>query len=186
MDANTRTVAEARDDYFARWGFGDGGYEDRWVKLQLGPIPLRLWNFPARKRAVKLHDLHHVATGYNADWLGEFEISAWELGGSCGGFGAAWLINSQGLVAGALRAPRRTFAAFVRGRQSRTLYLEEPDVRPETLQGSVAALRQRLRLDRDAAAPSAADRAWFAAAVGLAALVNLGPVVALAAWWLKA
>lgn len=184
MHSEIPTVAEARAAYFARWGFGDGGYEDRWVKLQLGPIPLRLWNFPARKRAVKLHDLHHVATGYEANWLGEFEISAWELGGSCGPFWAAWLINSQALLVGALRAPRRTFAAFVRGRQSRTLYLEEPDVQAATLAGSLPALRARLRLDRAGTAPTGADRLWFGALVGLSALGNLGPLVALGAWWL--
>jgi ubiquinone biosynthesis protein Coq4 len=39
---------------------------------------------------VRLHDLHHLVTGYPTDWKGELEISAWEIAGSCRGYVAAW------------------------------------------------------------------------------------------------
>ena len=32
-----------------------------------------------RQRAVRWHDLHHVATRFGTDNVGEGEISAWEL-----------------------------------------------------------------------------------------------------------
>ena len=73
------TLRTALATYFEDNGFGkDGGYEDAWVDFELGPIPLPFPNSAGRKRAVRLHDLHHIVTGYATDTLGEFEISAWE------------------------------------------------------------------------------------------------------------
>ena len=37
--ADTSSVADARDQYFAANGFSLASYSDRWVKLKLGPIP---------------------------------------------------------------------------------------------------------------------------------------------------
>jgi len=73
-------VFEARQRYFADNGFSDAGYSDRWVKLSIGPLPFVMPNLPSRRRAIPLHDLHHVATGYDTTVRGEAEISAWELG----------------------------------------------------------------------------------------------------------
>ena len=64
------TVGQARAQYFADAGFPppDGGYAAKFVKLaQVGPIPLGFPNSDARRRAVGLHDLHHVATGFKTD-----------------------------------------------------------------------------------------------------------------------
>jgi hypothetical protein len=120
------SVREARSAYFRDNQFGDdGGYGARWVRFQLGPIPLAIPNTAARVRAVAYHDLHHLATGYATDYRGEFEISAWEIGAGCKGYGAAWLINLAGLFAGLVVCPRRTVAAFLRGRANDTLYGRE-------------------------------------------------------------
>lgn len=120
------TLLEARKRYFEANGFGeDGGYSKKWVELKLGPIPFAIPNSPARVRAVRYHDLHHIVTGYQTDWIGEFEISAWEVATSCRDFVAAWVLNLQGFAAGMLVAPRRVGAAFVRGRHSQNLYAEE-------------------------------------------------------------
>lgn len=86
------TVRQARAAYFGRHGLSAEGYRDAWVDLAVGPVPLAFPNRPARQQAVPLHDLHHVATGYAADWVGEVEISAWELGGGCG---RAWAASSS-------------------------------------------------------------------------------------------
>ena len=43
-------------------------------------------NTDSRKRAVPLHDLHHILTGYKTDWMGEAEIGAWELRAGCNSF----------------------------------------------------------------------------------------------------
>jgi NADPH:quinone reductase-like Zn-dependent oxidoreductase len=33
---------------------------------------------------VKLHDIHHVLTGYDTTWRGKAEIGAWEIASGCG------------------------------------------------------------------------------------------------------
>ena len=122
MYADAMTVGDAREVYFHANGFSAESYTDRWVKLKLGPIPLAFPNSDARRAAVKLHDLHHVATGYATTWTGEAEIGAWELGAGCGRYVAAWLLNLGAMGTGMLIAPRRTLRAFARGRRSKSLY----------------------------------------------------------------
>ena len=78
-------MRDSRRTYFEKNAFGvDGGYEDAWVDFKLGPIPFPFPNSAPRVRAVKFHDLHHVLTGYDTNFTGEVEISAWEIG-------AGWL-----------------------------------------------------------------------------------------------
>ncbi len=70
-------VREAQVHYFETRGFPqDGGYADRWLKLRLGPIPFWFPNTNARRRAVRLYDIHPLLTGYDTDWKGEAEIGA--------------------------------------------------------------------------------------------------------------
>jgi hypothetical protein len=117
------TLREARSRYFEANGFGPtGGYDDKWVDFKLGPLPFPFPNSPARVKAVRYHDLHHVLTTYRTDIVGEFEISAWEIAAGCKSMAAAWVLNLGGLAGGLFRCPKRTFAAFVRGRRHRTLY----------------------------------------------------------------
>jgi hypothetical protein len=117
------TLGEARTFYFEANGFpADGGYAAKWVDFELGPIPMPFPNSNARRRAVKVHDLHHILTGYQTDIFGEGEISAWELGAGCGDMIAAWLLNLGGMAFGMLIAPRRTWRAWLRGRKSESLY----------------------------------------------------------------
>jgi hypothetical protein len=135
-------MREAVKRYFEENGFGaDGGYAASFVDLKLGPLVVHLPNTEGRKRAVRIHDLHHVVTGYRTDLAGEFEISGWELGGNCRGFAAAWVLNLLGLLGGMFVCPGRTLRAFVRGLRSSTLYhleyeplldREVDDVRAET------------------------------------------------------
>lgn len=166
------TMREARERYFRVNGFGDnGGYDDAWVDFKLGPIPMPFPNTPARVRAVRYHDLHHVLTGYDTDIVGELEISAWEIAAGCKGYIAAWQLNLGGLVGGMFTAPRRTWRAFLRGRQSRTLY--DGDV--ECLLGErVSVLRARMGVDAPDKRASVADVASFGLA--LAAGLLLGPL----------
>ena len=168
---DTLSLREARARYFESNGFGDGGYDAKWVKLALGPIPFAFPNSAARVRAVRLHDLHHVATGYDTSVLGEAEIGAWEIGSSCRGFVAAWILNLYAMVLGFWIDPGAVFRAFVRGRRSGNLYAgvwEEA-----LLEKRVGELRQQLRLTRPASAARLADRAAF-----------LGWALAAAVFWL--
>jgi hypothetical protein len=183
--ASDDTLAHARDDYFRVNGFGDnGGYDDAWVDFKLGPIPMPFPNTPSRKRAVRFHDLHHALTGYATDVRGEFEISAWEIGSGCADHVAAWYLNLSGMVGGILAAPRRTFAAFVRGRRSRNLYRVAYD---DALLGRrIGDVRHELGLDAPPQPTRPADLAWFSLAalagfaIGVIMLVMLVPAAIVA------
>lgn len=171
------TVGEARARYFAEAGFPpDGGYAAKFVQLaKLGPIPIGFPNSDARRKAVGLHDLHHVATGYKTDWTGEAEISAWEIASGCGRMWFAWYINLLGMVMGWVVNPGATWRAWVRGRHSRNLYLE--GISEKLLREPVVSLRERLGLDDPAPRATAADRVSYALWAGLAvadAAVTLG------------
>ena len=160
--AESLSLLDARRVYFDANGFGaDGGYAKRWVKVKLGPVPLAFPNSEARVRAVRYHDLHHVATGYDTDWTGEGEIAAWEIASSCRGFLAAWWLNLSAMAIGLVIAPARIFRAFVRGRHTRNLYAERFD--DALLETTVGALRKRLDLASPPPAATSGDRVAFAA-----------------------
>jgi hypothetical protein len=138
-------VREARAEYFRANGFeADGGYDARWVKVKLGQVPVWFPNTAARRRAVRLHDLHHLATGYETSLVGEAEIGAWELAGGCEHYAAAWVLNIAAVLLGLLVAPRRLWRAFLRGRQSETLY--HLGFEDRCLDETVGELRRWLRL----------------------------------------
>lgn len=156
------TVREARARYFVDNAFGpDGGYGSPWVTMKAGPIPIALPNAPSRVRAVRFHDLHHIATGYPTTWIGEAEISAWELATGCADHYAAWVLNLLVFPIGFFLSPRRLFRAFVRGRHSRNLYRTE--FGDALLDQSVADLRHRLGLDGPASRVTVSDLGWFLA-----------------------
>lgn len=121
--APSSTLREARAVYFARAGFDESSYSDRWVWVTvLGRrVPATL-NTAGRVHAVQLHDLHHVLTGYATTWTGEAEIGAWELASGCRGHLAAWYLNAWAALIGLFIAPRRVLAAFRRGRREQNLY----------------------------------------------------------------
>lgn len=182
------TMLAARTSYFENNRFGaDGGYGAAWVDFKVGPVPFPFPNTPQRVVAVKFHDLHHVLTGYDTDFPGELEISAWEIAAGCKRYAAAWTLNLAGLFAGLFVCPKRVFAAFVRGRRSDTLYGEafEP-----LLERTVGDLRAE-RVAAQASPATVIDVLWFALAalagmvVGLtllALLVPLVPVGLLVSW----
>ena len=99
----TPSVREARARYFAANGFDERGYEDRWVRLQAGPLPIVFPNTRARVRAIRAHDVHHVVTGYATTWTGEAEIGAWEIASGCADQWAAWMLNLMALPIGLVR-----------------------------------------------------------------------------------
>ena len=168
-------VRQARAEYFAANGFSDASYSDAWVHIKLGRIPFAFPNTRSRKRAVPLHDLHHVATEYPTTVVGESLIGAWELASGCTDHWAAWLLNAISFAGGLVLAPRQVFRAFVRGRHTRNLYREGWS--DELLHVRVGELRGRLGLDRPAPAATWRDLAAFA---GWGALVS-APVVLIVA-----
>lgn len=188
------SVLAARTRYFVENQFGDdGGYNDRWVILaKLGPVKLGFPNTPGRLRAVRRHDLHHLVTGYDTDFLGEAEIAAWELASDCRNFRAAWVLNHLALPIGMLRAPTRMTRAYARGCNSKNLYAEP--FTDALLHEQLGALRERLGVDAAAGASmTAKQRARFRRAVALgfalqalllAALAGVLAAVVLGVMWM--
>jgi len=160
MPPDTETVRAARARYFARNGFDERGYGDNWVWLTAGPIPIVFPNTRSRVRAVRVHDVHHVVTGYETTWTGEAEIGAWEIASGCADHGAAWMLNLMALPIGLAIAPRATFRAFVRGRRSGNLYRETID--EALLARPVGDLTRALRLDQPVGVAAPGDVAAFA------------------------
>lgn len=180
------SVFEARALYFADNSFGeDGGYNERWVKLaQVGPIPLGFPNTPGRLAAVRYHDLHHIATGYDTDFVGEAEIAAWEIASGCTRFPAAWFLNHVALVLGVIREPSRIRRAFARGCRTQNLY-SEPSV-DGLLDERLGTLRERLGMNGASDEPMTAhERRRYRQAVAFAftfgALISVTAIGMLAA-----
>jgi hypothetical protein len=188
------SVLSARTRYFVENQFGeDGGYNDRWVILaKLGPLKLGFPNTAGRIRAVRRHDLHHLVTGYDTDFIGEAEIAAWELGSGCANFRAAWVLNHLALPIGMLRAPARMARAFARGCNSKNLYAEP--FTDALLHERLGAMRDRLGVIPAAGASLTSEqRARFRRTVALgftgqllaiAVLVGLLAALVLGTIWL--
>jgi hypothetical protein len=105
-------VREARDAYLAENGFTTEGYSSPTTKGSILGIPIQVPNPPAHQRALRLHDLLHVATGYGTDHAGEAELSAWQLRrGLRGAGGYVTAIVTFNVALGLVFAPRRTVAA---------------------------------------------------------------------------
>lgn len=157
------TLGEARARLFALGGLPeDGGYGERWIKVKVWRLPVWLPNTEGRRKAVRLHDLHHIVTEYPLTWRGEAEISAWEIGG--GGlhsYYAGWLLDLMNIAQGLVINPRGLYRAFMLGRRSTNLYSEE--FTEELLAHRVGEFRKRLLpADVPCASPSVRDRAAFA------------------------
>ncbi len=162
MEESELTVGAARAAFFRANGFpADGGYEDEFAEADFGPLRYRVPNTRARGRALMVHDLHHVATGYPTDWRGEAEISAWELGSRLGvTHPYAWITVLFGVFTGILGHLGATFRAFTRGRRSENLYGERFD--PEWLKRRLSTLRAELSVSEEPPRPRFVDALLFA------------------------
>ena len=122
------SVQEVLDQYLAENGFNAADYDAPWVRIAIGPVSFPFPNPPSRQRAVRLHDLHHVATGYGTDLPGEAEISAWELRRGLKGLSAfVAMIVFNGALLGLVHSPRRTLRAW------RVALSGDPSAAPKTL-----------------------------------------------------
>jgi hypothetical protein len=126
---STPTMAAVLEEHLRASGLPpDAGDSEPFAVVKVGPMPYPIPNTRSRKRAVRIHDLNHLVSGYRTDREGELEISAWELAsGGCGGYSAAWVLDLAGLLGGFFVCPGRTVRAFRRGRGQRNLYPYAPD-----------------------------------------------------------
>ncbi|MDP6946735.1 MAG: hypothetical protein QF464_21475, partial [Myxococcota bacterium] len=170
------TLREARKRYWAANGFGDdGGYSKTWEIVKLGPIPIPIRNIEARKKTIQFHDLHHLVTGYDTDFTGETEISAWELATGCSDKWVAWVLDFQILVLG-MATPKRMLQAWARGRKTRCLYAEPFD--DALLAHTVGEMRTKLGLDQLLPTPGVTDILGLGAWTLMSFAVQLGGLLA--------
>ena len=137
------TVREARARYLSENRFNTSGYTSPIFPVRIIRFTV---NFP-NPGLLPYHDLHHVATGYAADLMGEAAISAFELRAGCG----TWLIfvlSVGAMVLASFREPQRVLAAWRRARGLRSLY--DTKIPYDTLLAmTVGELREHLGIHRE-------------------------------------
>jgi hypothetical protein len=118
----TETVGEALSAFRTANGLCQNESKARiWLvraDLLIFPLP----NFAWRRRAIDAHDAHHLLTGYPCTVEGELLIAAWEFGAGRYPHWGATLFCLPFVLAGLLCMPDRIWAAWRRGRRSRSLY----------------------------------------------------------------
>jgi ubiquinone biosynthesis protein Coq4 len=92
-----------------------------------------------------MHDLHHVATGYDSSLLGEAEISVFELRAGSG-TPLIFFLCCGSILVGLFLSPRRMWQAWKAARGTRSLYKTKTPY--ETLLSmDVAQLRELIGLE---------------------------------------
>jgi len=118
--SNDLKIKDALQLYFSKYHFANGGYNLKWFKIKIGFIYIPLPNTKDRIAAVKIHDIHHLITEYEANLQGEAEIAGWEIASGCGKYYVAWILNFASFFYGMFFFPMLMFHAFMRGRKCKT------------------------------------------------------------------
>lgn len=181
-DAASLTLRETRALFYQRHGFPqDGGATDqRWSPFGCRDLKAHLPNFQWRRRALPIHDLHHVIASYEFSPYGEFEMSAWEFAAGRYPHALSTLFCLPLIGMGAAIIPQRTFAAFVRGRNSKTLY-RVPDIEA-FLDRTITEVRREC-VPTESVRATARDCSVFALLVSASALLIASPLLLAAAIW---
>ncbi len=142
---STMPVISARDAYLAENGFTVAGYDDAWTPASFFCFDFAVPNTKRHRWGIMLHDLHHVASGYGTDLVGEAEISAFELRGGLKGLGLyVGSLVSMGAMMGVIIAPRRTYRAWKSAKGARSLWTQTELTYDSALEMSVGELRERI------------------------------------------
>lgn len=125
---DTFTVEEALELFNRENRFNNEAYFKPWGTVKIAGIPIPFPNPQARRNLVHLHDLTHILTGYDVDWIGEGEIANWEVAsGLLGKSLLAWFYVPITFTIGWLISPKKMVAAFREGCGQRSVYdLEIP------------------------------------------------------------
>lgn len=145
--ADDLKVKDALELYFKKYHFANGGYEDKFFRIKIGPLFIPVPNTKARIKAVKIHDIHHLLTEYSALWKGEIEIGAWEIASGCGTHLVAWLLNFGSFSLGIFMYPKALFTAFIKGRSVKANLYGNTVYDDTLLNTSVGDLRKKLAID---------------------------------------
>lgn len=139
------TVKAGLAQLFQVFGFQEDAYTAKRFAIWVGKIPIWLPNIPSRVKVARFHDIHHVLTGYPANWKGEAEIGAWEIATGCRTYWVAWFLNLGAVAVGLVLFPRPVLRAFRRGWRSRTNLYHDFDY-DSLLDLKIGELRKRVGL----------------------------------------
>ncbi|MES2763049.1 MAG: hypothetical protein V4677_12625 [Bacteroidota bacterium] len=145
---NDQTPREILSRFYADNNLdADGGQASSFVKIEMTrKFHFYFPNFDARRKAVILHDIHHLITDYTTTLAGESEISAWEIGSGCKSYWAAFLIDTSGLMVGIPFNFFGVLKAFARGRRTKNLYHNTISLE-EAMDMNVSELKKVFYLD---------------------------------------
>ncbi len=146
--SNEMKIEDALQLYFAKYHFADGGYNDKYFKIKIGPILIPFPNTKSRLEAVKFHDIHHLLTEYSALWKGEVEIGAWEIASGCGKHFVAWFLNFGSFSIGVFIYPKALFKAFMMGRRVKTNLYNKHEYGEALLNRTIGELRNELEIGK--------------------------------------
>lgn len=138
-------VKTAIAQFFERFGFSDDAYTAKYFAIYIGKVAVRLPNLPARVKIARFHDIHHVLTGYPANWRGEAEIGAWEIATGCRTSFVAWFLNGGAVVVGLFLWPKAVVRAFRRGWRTRTNLYHNFEYEP-LLEMTVREVKEKIGL----------------------------------------
>ena len=147
---DNKTPAELIPIFYEDHHLGsDGGQGSAVVKMDIVKgVYFFIPNFDARRKAVPWHDIHHLVTGYSAGtFIGECEISAWEIASGCRKYWAAFLIDTSGVYLGFFISPRKILQAYARGRRTTNFYHDMLSLE-EVMKMPVNELKKILLLDQ--------------------------------------
>ncbi|MEP6792725.1 MAG: hypothetical protein ABJB16_00245 [Saprospiraceae bacterium] len=162
-DIDEMTPSELLPLFYEKNNLGDdGGLSSPVVRIEVSNnFHFYMPNYDARRKAVLWHDIHHLATGYSAaTFIGECEISAWEIASGCGKYWAAFIIDTSGVVLGCFINPRKIIQAYARGRRSLNLYHDTFPVE-KVMKMPVFDIRHLLGLDKNPMESKASGKDLF-------------------------
>ena len=108
--------------------------DERWMGIAIGEKRLKVWLMRLIPKSLrdwlKVHDAHHLITGYNTDLAGEAEIAAWALPRNGLNFGAgSWVLpfltaadSVIPILIGLILMPKRIINAWKKGKGEYSLH----------------------------------------------------------------
>ena len=108
--------------------------DERWMGIAIGEKRLKVWLMRLIPKSLrdwlKVHDAHHLITGYNTDLAGEAEIAAWALPRNGLNFGAgSWILpfltaadSVIPILIGLILMPKRIINAWKKGKGEYSLH----------------------------------------------------------------
>lgn len=135
-------VKEALREYLDENGFKIEEYTKDTFRLKMFGRYFEVRNSKDRQWAIARHDLHHMATGYGTDWVGEAEIGVWELRGGCK-TPVVYALNIAAVLIGLVIAPLRMIKAYQDARGAQTMYYCDVSYE-QAMELTVGQLREKL------------------------------------------